>query len=71
MKGTWVSGPWLECWGDNAKALPRSTFYTRDSHLFLLCGTMFPQKFSFAGDMASRWVSDKIDVRRSHGPEST
>ena len=32
--GPWVSGPWLECWSGNAKALPHSTFYTRNS-LFL------------------------------------
>ena len=63
VKGPRVSGPWLECWGGNAKALPRSTFYTRDSRLFLPCGTMFPRKFSFAGDVASRWASDKIVVR--------
>ena len=70
MKGPPVSGPWLECWGSNAKALPRSTFYTRDSRLFLPYGTMFPWKFIFAGDVASRRASDKIVVHRPRGPES-
>ena len=45
VKGPWVSGPWLEYWGCNAKALPRSTFYTRFSPLFLPCGTV-PSKIS-------------------------
>ena len=28
VKGPWVSGPWLDNWGDNANALRRPTFYT-------------------------------------------
>ena len=45
VKGPRVSGPWLECWGGNAKALPHYTLSTRDFRLFNLCETMFPQIF--------------------------
>ena len=51
MKGPWVSGPWLEYWGGNANALPRSMLYTCYSPLILMCGTMFPRKSSLAGDV--------------------
>ena len=71
VKGPWVSGPWLEYWGCNAKALPRSTFYTRFSPLFLPCGTMFPRKSLLAGDVAAPWASDRIARHPSRGLEST
>ena len=51
MKGPLDSGPWLEYWGGNANALPRSTLYSRFSPLILSCGTMFPQKSSVASDV--------------------
>ena len=51
MKGPRDSGPWLEYWGGNANALPRSTLYSRFSPLILPCGTMFPRKSYLAGDV--------------------
>ena len=63
LEGPWVSGPWLGIWGGNAKALPRSKFYTRESPCFLSCGTMFPRKFTFAGDVALRRASDPVTRR--------
>ena len=60
VKGPRVSGPWLEYWGGNAFALCRPTLYMRVFPLFLLCGTMFPRKLSFAGDVATPWASDTI-----------
>ena len=40
VKGPRVSGPLLECWGGNAKALPHYTFYSHDLRIFSPCGTM-------------------------------
>ena len=71
MKGPRVSGPWLQYRGGNAKALPRSAFYTRFSPLFLPCGTVFPRKSLLAGDVAAPWASDRIARRPSRGHEST
>ena len=67
MKGRRVSGPSLDSWGGNANALRRPNLYTRVFSIFLPCGTMFPLKFSFAGDMAARWASDAIAMHQSRG----
>ena len=63
MKGPRVSGLWLDSWGGNAKALFRPSLYTRHFPPFLPCGTMFPQKFVFAGHVAA---SQKLDTRASN-----
>ena len=63
--------PWLEYWGSNANALPRSTLYTRSSPLSLPWGTMFPRKSSLVGDMAAPWASDMIARHPSRGLGST
>ena len=67
VKGPRVSGPWLEYWGGNAKALARSTFYTWLSPLFLPRGTMFPRVSSVQDTWrhrgGQRWSSgvDRVD----------
>ena len=41
VMGPWVSGPKLEYWGGNTKALRSLTFYTLPFRRFPPCGTMF------------------------------
>ena len=71
VKGPRVSGPWLEVWGGNANAFSRPTFYTYLFPNFIPCGTMSPQKITFAGRVAALESSDEIAGHRSRGPEST
>ena len=47
VKGPRVSGPWLECWDGNAKTIPRSTFYTRNSLFFYSPWDYVPVKSLF------------------------
>ena len=67
LKGPWASGPLLGVWGSNANAFSCPNLYTHPFPFFLMCGTMFPQNFSFAGDVAARWASDAIAMRPSRG----
>ena len=41
VKAPQVSGPWLDSWGTNARALFRPTLYTWVLWIFSPCGTMF------------------------------
>ena len=63
MKGPWVSGPWLNSWGGNAKALFRPRLYTRVFRTFSPCGTMFRLNFFVAGHVAA---SRALDVSASN-----
>ena len=58
------SGPWLECWGGNANALPPSPIYTRRPQFIFPCGTMSRLISYLAGHVALREASDLIAKRR-------
>ena len=73
LKGPRDSGPSLRVSGGNANALSRHTFYTYLFPFFLPCGTKFLEKFVFAGDVATPWASDAIEMTemfQSRGPKS-
>ena len=54
------SGPRLEYWGGNVKALFRPRFYTHHFPSFPPCRTMFPFDLFFAGHVATSWALDGI-----------
>ena len=71
IEGPWVSGPWLGDWGSNANAILHPTFYTKDFHFFLSCGTMFPHISSVQVTSRLRKRRIQSGQRRLRGPEST
>ena len=58
MKGPRVSGPRLDSWGGNGKALHTPRFYTHLFRQFPPCGTMLPWNSYFAGHVAEQGASN-------------